>query len=348
MNMSDDRLEGQGEAGPQRPGRSLTDSLTDVEAQELLPAYVMGALEPDEMLAMDAFLQAHPEWQARVQSMEKAAMSLAHAAPRAVLPARTKEHLMAQARADGAILPAPPVEALAKRTPLLSTSPPLQPATRPPRGLRPIPGVQPRTPPPASNWFGVFWRTVATTGAVAAILLLAGITWQLRTTVAQLANQVISLQEQLVQIQGENTQLQQTNLALQQQLQLQNQQMAVLANPQQTIALAGTEEAPAASGAFYRQGESAVLVVRGLSALPADQIYQLWILPPEGDSIPADLIQLASVDTQTIALSVPPQYDDLVGIGLSIEPAGGSQRPTTIVLLGLADAPSAGQAPRLS
>lgn len=340
--MSDDRFEGPGESRPE-PGRSLTDALTEVEALELLPAFVIGALEPDEMLAMDAFLYAHPEWQARVQSMEAAAMSLAHAAPRVALPARTKEHLMAQARADGAILPAPPAEAPAKRTPLLPAAPAAQQAARPLRGLRPIPPAQPRAPQPTANWFGVFWRTVAAAGAAAAILLLAGITWQLRSNVAQLSGQVSSLQSQLAELEGENAQLQQINGTLQQQLQMQSQQLAVLANPQQTIALAGTEDAASASGVFYRQGGDAVLVVSGLPALSDEQTYQLWLLPPEGDSVPADLIQLTGAAMQTVAVSVPPQHEHLIGIGVSIEPAGGSLRPTTIVLLGLVDAPSARQ-----
>jgi anti-sigma-K factor RskA len=312
--------------------------------QELLPGYVLGALEADEMLAVDAYLQEHPEWQGRLHSLELAAASLAHAAPRAPLPARVKERLLAQVQTeqpDTAARPAAQPGATRRPGTRFGVTSPRSTKGAAIRGLRPIPPAQPQPVAAGPGWFGIFWRSVVAAGAVAAILLLALLTWQLRNSVASLAQQVSELEGQLALVQTENERLQATNLALQQQLQLQADQLAVLADPQQSIVLAGTEEAPTASGEFRRRGTDAVLILRGLSPLPANQSYQLWLLTPDGSSLPADLITMTDPTMQTVAVTLPPEQSDLVGVGISIEPAGGSQTPTTIVLLGTTPAPGA-------
>lgn len=334
--MNDDRLPDAGEATPGAQGRSLSAS----EAQSLLPAFVLGALEPDEMLAVEAFLQAHPEWQKRLSDLEVTAASLAHAAPRAALPAHAKERLRQRVEdalpLNATLAPPPyPPEAtpswpqsfFRNRTALPAPGSSL-------RGMRQIPPPKPQVADQAPNWFGIFWRSVASAGAVAAIILLGGIALQLRNNVMQLSSQVAALQSDLEQIQRTNVELLQTNQSLRQELAQQEAQLAVLTNPDQTIALAGTPVAPAASGDFVRRGAMAVLTLRGLPPLPAGQTYQLWFLPPEGASIPADLLNVSGAESETMAVAVAPQYQDLAGVGVSIEPVGGSQTPTDIVLLG--------------
>ncbi|RIK43979.1 MAG: hypothetical protein DCC55_03875 [Chloroflexi bacterium] len=337
--MSDDQTQEGGAESPTPRGPSLTEP----EMQELLPGYVFGALEADEMVAASAYLQEHPEWQERLRSLEITAASLAHVAPRAPLPARVKERRLEQAQAE---LPVEQLRLAAPATTGRRRGSRLEPAPHPAvggsamRGLRPIPPAQLQPMPVGPGWFGIFWRSVVATGAVATILLLAVSTWQLRSSVTRLSQQVSDLGRQLALAQTENDQLQETNLALQQQIQEQAGQLAVLTDPQQTITLAGTGEAPAASGAFFRRGNDATLILRGLSPLPPDQSYQLWILPPDGDALPADLITVTDPATQTVALTIPPERSDLVGVEVSIEPASGSQTPTTIVLLGTAVTPN--------
>jgi anti-sigma-K factor RskA len=184
------------------------------------------------------------------------------------------------------------------------------------------------------HWFSFFLRSLATTGAIAAIAFLAVISWQLRNQVNQLSAQLTTVQGQLAQLQTENAQLQQINVELQQQLQNQNAQWEVIANPHQVIALASTPDAPSASGAFFLRDNEGVLILHGLPPLAEDQTYQLWILPPEGPSIPADLLAIEDTQAARLAVNIPPEQSDFVGIGVSREPAGGSQTPTTIVLLG--------------
>jgi anti-sigma-K factor RskA len=320
--MTHDRQNDPGETSSGQSGRSDNDQ----EIHEMLAGYVLGALEPDEMLAVERYLGRHPELQDRVQSVEMTAASLAHAAPRVPLPTRAKEQLLRRIRGDGPV-------AAARRVPFLSekAARPQRPVVR---GLRPIP--RPQAPSSASpgRWFSFFLRSLATAGAIAAIALLAVISWQLRNQVNQLSTQLAAVQGQLTQLQAERTQLQQINAGLQQQLQNQNAQWEVIANPHQVVALAGTPDAPSASGAFFRRNNEGVLVLHGLPPLPEDQTYQLWILPPEGPSIPADLLSIGDTQTARLAVNIPPEQSDLVGVGVSVEPAGGSQTPTTIVLLG--------------
>jgi TolA-binding protein len=165
---------------------------------------------------------------------------------------------------------------------------------------------------------------------------------QLRNNVTQLSTQIVDLQGRLAEAQRANEELQQINGSLQQQLQQQARRVAILTNPDQSITLAATDPLMAANGNFYRLGEEAVLVLRGLEPLPEGQTYQLWLLPPGGGaSIPADLIEVADSSTQTVTVAVAPEYTNLTGVGVSIEPAGGSLEPTTIVLLGTEPVPSA-------
>jgi anti-sigma-K factor RskA len=320
--MTDDR---QNDSGETRPGQS-GGSPDDQEIHEMLTGYALGALEPDEMLSTERYLNHHPELQDRVRDLETTAASLAHAAPRAPLPARTKERLLRRIR-GGAPAPA------TRRIPFLAGKKvkPQRPALR---GMRPIPRSQAPSPASRGNWATFFLRGLVTAGALAAIALLAVISWQLRNQVHQLSAQLATVQGQLTPLQAENSQLQQINIELQQQLQNQTVQWEVIANPQQLIALAGTPDAPSASGAFFRRNNEGVLLLHGLSPLPEDQTYQLWILPPEGPSIPADLLPIGGAQTARLAINIPPEHSDLVGVSISVEPAGGSQTPTTIVLLG--------------
>lgn len=320
--MTEEQRDDFGEGRPASSGRSFTQE----EIVELLPGFALGALEPEEMLAVESYLQSHPEWQERLQVFEDVAASLAHAAPRAALPARAKERLMGRVYAE-----APATQT--RKHPLAAT---VVPTPRPQmRGLRSIPRrPKPSEAAPGPNWFGVLWRSMAVAGATAAIVLLAALTWQLRGRVAELSSQLALVQGQMTQLQEENTRLQQLNTSLQEQLQRQEGQLALFTHADQIITLTGTEAAPTARGKFARQADAGILVLDGLPPLPSDQVYQLWIIPPDGPSLPADLIQIASPETATVEVAIAPEHSNLIGVGISVEPAGGSQTPTTIVLLG--------------
>ncbi|MBN6055158.1 anti-sigma factor, partial [Nonomuraea sp. RK-328] len=111
---------------------------------------------------------------------------------------------------------------------------------------------------------------------------------------------------------------------------------AVLAAPD-----ARTVRRPVASGGtgtlvVSRRRGSAVFASAGLPRLPASRVYELWLMGPEG-ARPAGL--LAPGDGQAGPLPVRMREGD-ARVGLTVEPAGGSRRPTTRPLL-LADLPPA-------
>jgi anti-sigma-K factor RskA len=314
---------------PQRRG------LTLAEAEELLPAFVLGALEPEEMLAVEHLAQQHPEVRTRLGNYENAVAQLAHAAPLAQPPVRAKTHLLNRVRRDLAERQPQPTAASRLVPPLRA---PARPAPARSAPARPS-GAQPASAP---GWFSIFWRTFAIAGAAAAIVILGFLTFQLRHNVNQLTMRLQALQADLSNLRAENNRLAQQNIALQEQLQSREAQYAILANPQQSIALAPAGPVPDAAGNFYTRADQAVLVLHGLEPLPADQTYQLWWLSPDGaPPLPGELLAVTNPESTSLSIAIPAEHRDFSGIGISIEPAGGRQTPTTVILLGTLNKTSA-------
>ncbi|MEU6688208.1 anti-sigma factor [Streptomyces sp. NPDC046832] len=75
------------------------------------------------------------------------------------------------------------------------------------------------------------------------------------------------------------------------------------------------------------RGEArAVFAADGLPALPEDSVYELWYAADAGDLRPAGLLPGTAQQTSR-ALQGP--LAGAVAVGITIEPAGGSQQPTT-------------------
>ena len=74
------------------------------------------------------------------------------------------------------------------------------------------------------------------------------------------------------------------------------------------------------------------MATSGLPALPADQVYQLWLIGPV-KIVSAGLLPApqAGVTTPVVATGIT-KGDKL---GLTVEPAGGSKQPTTTPILAL-------------
>lgn len=77
--------------------------------------------------------------------------------------------------------------------------------------------------------------------------------------------------------------------------------------------------------AVARSQNKAVAVLTGLPALQDDQVYQLWMIPPGGaaEAVSRGVLSVGqTADTRVI------EVGDGVQFGVSIEPKGGSKRPT--------------------
>ena len=74
---------------------------------------------------------------------------------------------------------------------------------------------------------------------------------------------------------------------------------------------------------------NAVLILRGLPSIPADQTYQVWLISPDGERTSAGLIR-PQTDLPYISAPLSSNQDlvNFVGVGMTVEPAGGSDSPT--------------------
>lgn len=73
----------------------------------------------------------------------------------------------------------------------------------------------------------------------------------------------------------------------------------------------------------------AVLNAWGLSPLPSNQTYQAWLVTAKGDRVSGGLFQVATgARFTTLVINSPSPLSSYVGIGVTVEPAGGSPAPT--------------------
>jgi anti-sigma-K factor RskA len=82
-----------------------------------------------------------------------------------------------------------------------------------------------------------------------------------------------------------------------------------------------------------REYNNAVLILRGLPAIPENQTYQVWLIAPNGERTSAGLVR-PQTDIPFISQPVSSAQDlvNFVGVGMTIEPAGGSDQPTGSVV----------------
>lgn len=134
--------------------------------------------------------------------------------------------------------------------------------------------------------------------------------------------------------------------AINEQQQEQKQRHATEQARSQAAALSALFSAPDASfrsAAVKGGGSSTVVssqtlqrtafVYTGLTALPSDKVYELWY-SKGGHFVPAGLLPDGAVDGATMLTGTP---SGAAGVGVTVEPAGGSPQPTStpVVLVGL-------------
>jgi anti-sigma-K factor RskA len=77
-----------------------------------------------------------------------------------------------------------------------------------------------------------------------------------------------------------------------------------------------------------------VLVVTGLKPLPAGNTYEFWLIK-DSAAVPAGLFKVDEQGQGVLQVTQSLASNSFNAIGVSIEPAGGSQQPTgDIVMLG--------------
>jgi anti-sigma-K factor RskA len=78
-----------------------------------------------------------------------------------------------------------------------------------------------------------------------------------------------------------------------------------------------------------RENNKAVLIAQNIPALAQNQTYQIWLVKPDGGRDSAGLFRPESGQIYTTKAILPVQsFSNYLGIGVTVEPAGGSAAPT--------------------
>ncbi|MBI1886536.1 MAG: anti-sigma factor [Chloroflexi bacterium] len=128
-------------------------------------------------------------------------------------------------------------------------------------------------------------------------------------------------------------QFQETDAGLEHQQQI---TAMLAASDVERIAVDPTEAMPSAVATYYRSYSvgRAAIVCNNLRSLEPGQTYQLWLFVGEHDPVsagtftPSDGVAHHVVDLERLDLEREP-----MAVGVSIEPAGGSERPTSRLVL---------------
>lgn len=295
---------------------------------ELFPFYALDALTDEERAEVDGYVAANPAARARLSAaLADAAALVELSAPLAPAP-EVKARLMARVAADAGAATSmtadgrPPTAEAAKST--------MTAERRPPTAGR-------RQSPPARQRFGLrdFFFGRALGFAVLLLLLGAFGLWRLWSQSNDLQARVATLEQSNAELQAELDQARSVNTLLLDELAGRDETLAYLTQPGAvTFALSDPSGArPTAAGTVTTTADGAVtLAVMNLPPPEADQTYQAWLIV--GDTpISAGTFAVDVTGRALLTLSNPPAaaFD---AFGVSLEPAGGSETPTEIVLLG--------------
>jgi anti-sigma-K factor RskA len=229
--------------------------------RENLSAYALGALEADELRALEAHLRTCDSCQAELVQYRAISDGLLAALP-----------------------PRPPSAAL--RTRLQSQ----------------LPSAQKKSPPR----FRLTWSfgRLALGGALALLLLM---------------NAFSFLQMRQIQKQQET---------LAQQVRTSQFALSMLAYPN-TQAIPIAADNLSGSVLLDRERNTAALVMWHLPQLSENQTYQAWLIEPDGHRVSAGVFRPQADESYTTKPVYPKQdLSNFVGIGVTVEPAGGSEQPT--------------------
>lgn len=200
-----------------------------------------------------------------------------------------------------------------------------------------IPSASPARPRLPAGWSRV--ATVARQWAwpvLAGAAILGLVFWNLR-----LQDDIEFLETQLdTQFEDQqqilNDYRQQALALYQQQADIQKSTVGIITSPNtQEIALMGTESASQASGRVFvgQDRQMVVIVVKDLPPLKPGQAYQVWVITQAGPQ-PSLVFAVNNNGWGTTTVPVPTDQVDFTGFGISVEPEGGSQTPTQVVMLG--------------
>jgi len=159
-----------------------------------------------------------------------------------------------------------------------------------------------------ANFFPAFSFAIATVAVVWVVIL--------NIQLSELRHEVSSLDDSLI---AQSNSLEQINAKLPQ----------TPVSAAMTISLKGTKVQPQAQGQLIAdpKSESAVLVITGLGQLEAGKTYQVWLIDASGPKS-AGLLSVNANGQGVIIVTSVSEIGSFKSLGISVEPAGGSSKPT--------------------
>jgi anti-sigma-K factor RskA len=105
---------------------------------------------------------------------------------------------------------------------------------------------------------------------------------------------------------------------------------SIVAGSTEQIVLNGTANAPEAVAVVHYVDDQlqAAMEVRNLPALDRNQAYQLWLTNSKGERWSGAVFTVPQSGGATVLVNCPEPMHEIVRLGVSIEPAGGSPGPT--------------------
>jgi hypothetical protein len=299
----------------QRVNRQQPDCDT---LRALIPAYSVGATDPEETALVEQLLPLCPEGEAELNEYLALSQAMHYTVPAAQPPAHLHDKLMTAINT-----PAAP-----------SVSKPNAPNSMSvrPTPVRSAPAEAPRPKPAQAPAARVLpFRLMAAVAAIAAaLLIISNVYWvsqvnSLRDREQQMANLLQNQETELTSMREREQQI--ASL-------LQNQEIALAslgtgrANRLELASTDTTQTGTLATVLWNPQSSTALLYTDNLPPLPPDQAYQVWLI---GDANPVGFgtfqIDEQGVGVLVIQADVP--VDDYGVVAITAEPVGGSEQPTS-------------------
>ena len=273
------------------------------QLRELASLHALGVLSAEERAELAQAMAGDAELAAEVRQLEDTAGALGGVVAQVDPPARLRARVLAVAGIDAAdAAAAPGVSVVGGRA-------------APARGDE-APVVIRRKSSALPGWLA----------AAAALVLASGLgLWalQLRTSLDAMNARVERAEAEVVRIQRAVGEAQeQTRL-------LQAQNSVLFAPDTLRVDLAGQAGAPASSArAFMSRQSGLAFAANQLPALPADKVYQLWVVPPDRPPVSAGLLAPDASGHASLFFPMPADLPPPAVLAVTVEPAGGVPAPT--------------------
>lgn len=111
---------------------------------------------------------------------------------------------------------------------------------------------------------------------------------------------------------------------------------ALLLDPDKAHAINDSELDVGAGGAMFVDDEHkiALLIASGLPIPASDERYQVWLFKQNGERVAAGVVPVDSDGVGQAVVRAPEAFAAYWAVGVSLEPASGSEEPTTPLVVG--------------